>query len=95
MSTPICFQVPKLTEDEVRAIKAVGVGEATEYQQRLALKVIVNKFSRAHDMQFVPGQPDQGDVLTGRAFVGSQILKYLNIEIGKLQNEEPTNDKET
>lgn len=95
MTTPVCFQVPPIDKDEVLAIKALGAGDATPYQQKLALKVIVNKFSRAHDIQFVPDSPGQSAVLSGRAFVGASVLKYLNIEIGKLQNEDQPNDNQT
>jgi len=85
MSDP-CFIVAKLTKDEVLALKALATGEADPYQQSLALHVITNKFSRPHDLLFVPGQADQSAFLNGRAFVGMQILKYLNIPIGKLDN---------
>lgn len=86
--TPVCFYVPEVEKEELEALKQVYAGEASSYQQRLALSVIVNKFSRAHDMQFVPGAPDQSAVLTGRAFVGSRILWALNMKIGELQNKE-------
>lgn len=83
-----CFQCADLHKEEHQALKALSKGEATEYQQRLALKVIVNIFSRSHDMLFIPGAPDQTVFMNGRAFVGQKILKYLNIPVGKLKEEE-------
>ncbi len=77
--------VDELTSDEARAIKAMYAGEANPGQQRLALQVIVNKFSRAQDMLFVPGEHDQTAFLNGRGFVGMQILKVIKVPIGKLQ----------
>jgi hypothetical protein len=83
-----CFQCRELDKEEHQAIKALYRGDATEYQQRLALKVIINVFSRTHDMPFIPGAADQTAFMNGRAFVGQKLLKYLNIPIGKLQEEE-------
>jgi len=83
-----CFQCRELDKEEHQAIKALQRGDASEYQQRLALKVIINVFSRSHDMLFIPGAADQTVFMNGRAFVGQKILKYLNIPIGKLQEEE-------
>lgn len=76
--------VPALDEKDVRAVKAMYAGEATPEQQRRVLAVIVNKFSRAQDMLFVPGEHDQTAFLNGRGFVGMQILKMINVPIGKL-----------
>jgi hypothetical protein len=86
VTTPICFKTGRVTKAEVLAIKALHEGVADEYQQRLALMTIVNKFSRAHDMQFVPGAPDESNVLTGRAFVGAQVLRCVKMKVGQLQN---------
>lgn len=82
-----CFKCRELTKPEHEALKALHAGEADEYQQQLALKVIVNVFSRAQDMTYIPGSFDQTAVLSGRAFVGQKILKYLNIPVGKLIEE--------
>ena len=76
--------VSALNEKEVRAVKAMYAGEATPEQQRLALAVIVNKFSRAQDLLFVPDSHDQTAFLNGRGFVGMQILKMIKVPIGKL-----------
>lgn len=85
-----CFRITELDRQEIESIKALGAGEATEFQQRLALKVIVNKFCRSHDLLFVPGDTHQTAFLNGRAFPGMQILKILNVPISQLTGE-PTN----
>jgi hypothetical protein len=83
-----CFECRELDKEEHIALKALGKGEATDYQQRLALKIIVNDFSRTHDLCYIPGTFDETSFLNGRAFVGQKILKYLNIPVGKLKDEE-------
>ena len=91
--TAECLRCPDLNKQEHAAIKALGKGEADEFQQRLALKVIVNTFSRTHDLCYVPDSQDQSTFISGRAFVGQKILKYLNIPVGKLKEEEGKDEK--
>ncbi|QDP61495.1 MAG: hypothetical protein Unbinned8596contig1000_8 [Prokaryotic dsDNA virus sp.] len=89
---PISVQTAALTNDEQRAIKSVWRGDATEYQQRLALKTIVNKLCRADDLLYVPNSFDETAFLQGRGFVGKRIMKVLNQPLEKLEdtaNENP------
>ncbi len=81
---PQALLVEPLTKQEIVALQDLNDGKATEYQQRLALVVIVNKFSRAQDLLYIPDSFDQTALLNGRAFVGQQILKYINIPVGKI-----------
>lgn len=83
---PISVLTPKLTEDEERAIKALWRGDATEYQQRLSLKVIVNKLCRADDLLYIPGSFDETAFLQGRGFVGSQIMRIIKQPLKKLED---------
>jgi len=82
-----CFRYKALTKEEHQALTSLNKGEANEYQQRLALSVIVNKFSRAHNTLYIPDSFDQSAFLNGRAFVGHEILKHLQIPVGQLDNE--------
>ncbi len=83
-----CFRCADLTKQEHAALKAVHVGEANAHQQRLTLKVIISIFSRAHDILYIPDSFDQSAFMNGRAFVGQKILKYLNIPVGTLDDDE-------
>ncbi len=53
-----CLRCEALTKEEHEALKALNKGEANAYQQKLSLSIIVNKFSRAHDLLYVPGSFD-------------------------------------
>ena len=88
MAKPACFDVSQPTAKQIRALKACWAGTADTYQQRLALKLIVSNFSRAQDVLFIPGSPDQTAFLNGRGFVGAQILKHLNQSVGALTDDE-------
>lgn len=89
----ICFQTPALDKHDIEAIKALDNGTATEYQQKLALAVIVKKLSRTHDLLFVPNSHDETAFLSGRGFVGDKIIKIISQPIGKqLKTTEENND---
>lgn len=88
-----CLRCESLTKAEHEALKALNNGEANAYQQKLSLSIIINKFSRAHDLLYVPGSFDQSALLNGRAFVGQKILKHLNIPVGQLNNEVEEDEK--
>jgi hypothetical protein len=81
MSAPIELVVEPLTKEEHRALRALREGKADAGQQGLALQVIVNKLSRTHDLPYIPGDPNAGVFLAGRAFVGKQLLKALNLPV--------------
>jgi hypothetical protein len=83
-----------LTKDEHGALRALQAGEATPYQQTQALHVIVNKFSRSHDVLFIPGSRDESSFLSGRGFVGQNILKYLKLPVGRLPTLDPKEEEE-
>lgn len=84
MSTPQELYVESLTEEEIGAIKAQYAGEADAYQQRLLLRVVINKFSRAQDLLYIPGDTHATAFINGRAFVGATLLKHLKLPVGAL-----------
>lgn len=73
----------QLWRHEHVALKALHVGDATPDQQKLALEIIVKKLSRTHDLSYIPSSFDGSAFLSGRAFVGHQLLKYLNLPASK------------
>ena len=83
--SPVVFKTQRLSDDEHRAIRSLYKGDASEYQQKLALKVIINKISRAQDLLYIPGSFDESAFLNGRAFVGQQLLKYINLPVNKIE----------
>lgn len=88
---PECVKTPPLTTAEEQAIKSLSRGDASEYQQRLALKVIVNKLCRADDLLYIPGSFDGTAFLQGRGFVGQRITKIIKQPLNSM-NEDSSND---
>lgn len=76
---------------DAHALRALQAGTADAAQQKRALAWIMNEASKYLDEPYRPGGQD-GDRDTvfalGRAFVGRQIAKLLNLNLSKLRGEE-------
>jgi len=75
-----CFKVESLSAQEIIAFQSLETGEADAHQQRLALSVLLKKMCRTYDTHFLPGQPDGSAFLSGRGFVGQQVLKCMRLD---------------
>lgn len=70
---------PELDDHDLRAIKAVAAGKASEGQQVRAVKVIVEVLAATYDLPFRPG-PDGAratDFAAGKMFVGQRIVNAI------------------
>lgn len=86
--TPPCFKHRSPSSEELYALQALEKGDANGHQQKLALKYIITEISAVYQAGFVPGEPDQGVFLAGRAFIGQQLFKYLNFDPTQLKEKE-------
>lgn len=86
--THVCFDVEPLDNAEIYALRAVYAGDATPNQQRLALVTVANKLARSQDLLFIPGANGDREsaFLSGRAFVGQQLLKVLKLPLNQLED---------
>lgn len=79
----------KYTYSEVVAIRALAEGKANEHQQVTALKWITAAAAMTYDEPFY-SDPDGGERNTayacGKAYVGKQILKLINLPGPVLDN---------
>lgn len=71
------FDVPTIENDEYYAIQAVWRGDATEFQQRLAMKVIIHKLCLTDAMSFMLDSRDGTSFMSGREFVGKQLRNAI------------------
>ena len=94
MSVPVSLQVAAITIRETRAIKALAKGEASPEQQKLALEVIMFKFSGFGDVPFVPGAPDESAFMSGRSFVGNRINRHLRQTVAALHPNEEDDERD-
>jgi len=70
------------------AVKAVAAGTATEHQQRLALQWIIEQAAGTYQTSFSPDNHSLTDFAEGRRFVGSQIVKLINLDPEKLKKDD-------
>jgi hypothetical protein len=72
-----------LTEYEIRAVKAVASGHASEPQQTTAMRVITEKFCAVYDQSFRPGIDGHRatDFAEGKRWVGNRIIHTIKREI--------------
>lgn len=78
---------PPYTPAEATAMQALAKGVANAHQQRMALDWIMFKASNYLDEPFRPGGHDgerDTNFALGRAFVGRQVAKLLNINLSIL-----------
>lgn len=72
---------------DISAMQALERGEASPDQQKRALTWIVNNVCGTYDADYRVDERDHAFV-SGRRFVGLQIVKLLKLSIGKLKKEQ-------
>ena len=80
------FIPPGYSPREAFAVRATAKGEATDEQQRLAMKWIIEKACATYDLSYRPNS-DETILAEGRRFVGLQIVKMINLNPEVLKNE--------
>lgn len=72
---------------DAAAIQALQRGDATKDQQQRALKWLIEKACGTYDLSYRPGEDGRRDTdfAEGKRFVGSQIVKMLNLNLSLLR----------
>lgn len=71
----------------VAAIQALQRGDATEHQQKEALRWLIEEAAVTYQFHFYD-QARATDFALGRAFVGQQIVKLLKLDLSILRRNE-------
>lgn len=69
---------------DVSAFQALERGEADEFQQKRALKWLIERAAGTYEFQYYPSDRDTSFAL-GRAFVGQQVVKLLRLNLSQLR----------
>lgn len=83
---------PPWTKADAYALQALARGEASPDMQRRALEWIIQQAAATYDEPYRPGgvEGERDTTLSlGRAFVGRQIVKLLNLNLAKIPNDDP------
>jgi len=75
---------------EVAAIQAMHRGDASETQQRHAIRYIVEVLCGTYDLPFRPESARDSDFASGKMFVGQQLVKLTKINLEQLKKLEKT-----
>jgi hypothetical protein len=69
------------TDDDIRAIRALAAGNASDSQQIRAMNWIIQQASGYYDLSFRPGVDGARatDFAEGKRFVGAQIVKLTKL----------------
>lgn len=79
---PQPWDPPAADEQDIRAMKALASGKASEGQQRVALQWIINRAAGTYDQPFRPGGEDgrrATDFAAGKMHVGQRIVNLINM----------------
>jgi len=82
---PAQLAPPSWNLADAQALKALARGEANADQQRRALKWIVEGACLTYDLSFHPESDRLTSLAEGRRFVGTQIVKLVNIDLARLK----------
>lgn len=62
------------------AIKAIAQGRATEHQQQLAMKWIIERCAETYTNPYHPASARDTDFAAGKAWVGQQLVGLINMD---------------
>jgi len=78
------FIPPEYELAEASAFQALERGDADEFQQKRALRWLIERAAGTYEFQYYPSERDTAFAL-GRAFVGQQVVKLLRLNVGQLR----------
>lgn len=84
IEAPAAFAPPPWDLPDASAMQALARGDATPEQQKRALDWIIQKACGTYDLDYRPDAREHAFV-SGRRFVGLEIVKLLKVNIGKLR----------
>ncbi len=78
---------------DASALKALQAGTADAIQQRRAFDWILRCACGMPEWPYVPGDIEATHIHLGRHFVGHQIMKLTQVNLGAVKDREPNADK--
>lgn len=86
------WKPPYYTVADVSAFQALNRGDATEDQQRRALKYVIETLCGTYDLAYRPASSRDTDFALGKVWVGQQLVKFLHINVSALR-EDPSSGR--
>jgi hypothetical protein len=88
---PQPWDIPPADEYDIRAVKALAAGVASDGQQKRALDWIIRCAAGTYDLSFRPGVDGHRatDFSEGKRFVGLQLVRLVNMKMPDKPTEKP------
>jgi hypothetical protein len=88
---PQPWDVPPADEYDIRAVKALAAGVASDGQQKRALDWIIRVAAGTYDLSFRPGVDGYRatEFAEGKRFVGLQLVRLVNMKMPERPTEKP------
>lgn len=86
------WKPPAYEDADAHAVKALRDGSATPDQQKRALAYIVNVLAGTYDMSYRPLSDRDTAFAEGKRFVGTQIVKFLNVDFRLIKQKTAKSD---
>jgi hypothetical protein len=80
------WKPPHYDVADVACVQALNRGDATADQQKRALRYVIETLCGTYDMAYRPASPRDTDFALGKAFVGQQMVKFLNMNLSALKD---------
>ena len=78
-------QEPDYLIEDILAVKAVAVGNASTDQQRRAMEYIIEKVSGYYDIAYRPDMPDGTLIAEGKRIVGAHLVGMIKTSLKKIK----------
>lgn len=82
--THAAYLPPEWELSDAYALKSLVAGTASADQQQRAVAWIINRAAATYDMAYRPESARDTDFALGRAFVGQQVVKLINMPVSIL-----------
>ena len=76
---------PRYERKHVAAFQALAEGNAEPHQQRIAMAYLLSTLCGVQDLSYRPESERETIFSEGRRFVGANILKFLQLNTGKIE----------
>ena len=82
----LAHKPPKYERHHVAAFQALAHGTAEPQQQKIAMAYLLGTLCCIQDMSYRPDSERETVFAEGRRFVGQQIVKFLQLNTGNIEN---------
>ena len=81
------YHPAKYNKAVATAVQSVAAGIASEYQQQMVMKWIINDLCRTYDLDYFPDSDRDSVFASAKRSIGLQLVKLIKIKVGQMPDE--------